>query len=414
MLPRFSVPLSLLAFCLPASLLVSGCSWNGTYSPESFVSYNSKGETEPITLGLLDKKQPNPVKYGKSVDYRFFLNNYIYALQQELQNRFEKVEVVQRVEDCPQCGMFALPRLTFRINQDHNEYDGALRVDFITADKRPLVSVSSTVDGDASPDGSTKALTVANSVSLGLLSGAAIEAYGDMITAVTQEGVNELINDVGRQVATNPYLTAQAVPSSDDSEKDTPLAVPEKYRAYASAVVEIRTPTGLGSGFYIDASGYLITNAHVVGKYARTTISTADGQELFGEVIKVDALRDLAIIKTSPVQIKPLGLDSEKDVSVGDHVLAIGSPEGLSNTFTEGIVSQARNLRGVRMIQTDASVTHGNSGGPLIRLESGKVAGVIKAVLTDNRGTQIQGFNYAISSDEVKAFLKEANISAAK
>ena len=143
-----------------------------------------------------------------------------------------------------------------------------------------------------------------------------------------------------------------------------------------AAVVTVLHANGSGSGFFVAPDGHVLTNSHVVGDRRFVKIKLLTGRELVGEVIRRDAARDVALIKTEGAGYEALPI-GPSDVNIGSEVFAIGSPvsEALSGTVTRGIVSSYRNIRGQRFIQSDASLAPGNSGGPLID-RTGRVLGV--------------------------------------
>lgn len=152
---------------------------------------------------------------------------------------------------------------------------------------------------------------------------------------------------------------------------------------------------GQGSGFIIDANGTVLTNAHVVSNADRVTVILKDGRSFDGEVLGVDELTDLAVVKI-PVQggglpTAPLG-DSDQ-VGVGDWAIAVGNPLGLDNTVTLGIVSTLNRSsaragipdKRLDFIQTDAAINPGNSGGPLLNAD-GEVIGINTAIRANAMG----------------------------
>ena len=154
----------------------------------------------------------------------------------------------------------------------------------------------------------------------------------------------------------------------------------------------------IGSGVIIEADGHILTNAHVVDGLSDITVTTADGSEYPAKLIGTDKLTDIALLKIEtdkPLQIVKIG-DSDK-VRVGQYVLAIGSPFGLEQTVTSGIISALhRNLPSelyVPFIQTDAAVNPGNSGGPLINLQ-GEVIGINSQIISPVRA--FAGLSFAI------------------
>jgi S1-C subfamily serine protease len=162
---------------------------------------------------------------------------------------------------------------------------------------------------------------------------------------------------------------------------------------------------GLGSGFIIDKSGLILTNAHVVDKADKVTVRLKDGRSFEGKVQGVDEVTDLAVVKINAgadLPIAPLG--SSTKVQVGDWAIAVGNPLGLDNTVTLGIISTLRrssSLVGIGnkrldFIQTDAAINPGNSGGPLVNAQ-GEVIGINTAIRGD-----ATGIGFAIPIDKAK------------
>lgn len=163
----------------------------------------------------------------------------------------------------------------------------------------------------------------------------------------------------------------------------------------AAAVVLIRTSSSTGTGFFV-TQDLLLTNAHVVSGQSFVTVKLASGQTLQGRVERSSADLDLAIVRAStpPETYQILQLGSATAVRPGQEVMAIGSPLGLQNTVTRGIVSAVRQTGGVDLIQTDAAINPGNSGGPLLDRD-GRVIGV--TTLKMMRGAESLGFAVAIA-----------------
>jgi S1-C subfamily serine protease len=175
-----------------------------------------------------------------------------------------------------------------------------------------------------------------------------------------------------------------------------PLSIEDLVSRVSPAVALIETSTAKGTGFFV-MQDLLITNAHVVGSNGFVTVRLAGGQTTQGRVERTAVEVDLATVRTS--NVKPdtnqlLQLGSAGVVRPGMEVLAIGSPLGLQNTVTRGIVSAVRRAGGVELIQTDAAINPGNSGGPLLDRD-GRVIGV--TTLKMSRGAESLGFAVAIS-----------------
>ncbi|MBW4556834.1 MAG: trypsin-like peptidase domain-containing protein [Trichormus sp. ATA11-4-KO1] len=163
---------------------------------------------------------------------------------------------------------------------------------------------------------------------------------------------------------------------------------------------------GLGSGFILDKSGLVLTNAHVVDKADKVTVRLKDGRTYEGKVQGIDEVTDLAVVKINAgndLPVAPLG--SSSNVQVGDWAIAVGNPLGFDNTVTLGIVSTLKRSsaqvgiadKRLDFIQTDAAINPGNSGGPLLN-ERGEVIGINTAIRPD-----AMGIGFAIPIDKAKA-----------
>ena len=142
--------------------------------------------------------------------------------------------------------------------------------------------------------------------------------------------------------------------------------------------------TAQGSGFIISSEGYILTNNHVVEEAEKVEVELTDGRKYSAEITGTDSESDVAVLKIDAKNLKYLELADSNKLEVGEWVLAIGNPLGLSHTVTAGIVSaKGRNRLGLAtledFIQTDAAINFGNSGGPLINLD-GKVVGINSAI----------------------------------
>ena len=159
----------------------------------------------------------------------------------------------------------------------------------------------------------------------------------------------------------------------------------------------------LGSGVVIDASGVVVTNDHVVSGASRIFVTTPDGRELEADVLGSDTENDLAVLKVDGKGLRPIRLGNASDLMIGETVVAIGNPFGLSNSVTSGILSAIhRPVRGEGgrtysdFLQTDAAINPGNSGGALVNVH-GELIGINTAIVG---GANTIGF--AIPVDRVK------------
>jgi serine protease Do len=194
--------------------------------------------------------------------------------------------------------------------------------------------------------------------------------------------------------------------------------VRELVSVLGEAVVQVRTPGGLGSGFFINEEGYLITNFHVIENETQISIEVyhnKNGQldrRTYKQVriIAMNKFADLALLKVEDKDAPKFAwvlLGDSDALSVGDRVFAIGSPLGLERTVTEGILStKTRQLAGELYMQTTTQINPGNSGGPLFNLK-GEVVGVTNMKIQFG-----EGLGFAIPVDSVKFFLNHRDAFA--
>lgn len=256
-----------------------------------------------------------------------------------------------------------------------------------------------------------------------LKSGASLEAE------VIAEKADRIVVDLGFTVVTVPRDEIESLKTKETTgielAADTTdlfrvaanlpvLSVKENVDRVGEAVVLIRTPVGLGSGFFIHSSGYIVTNEHVIaGEYNITVTQFRRGQAELEKVqfnkvriVALDSRLDLALLKiedAGPVLFPTVPLGDGGSINDGQSVFAIGSPLGLDRTVSQGIVSaRARPLDGQLYIQTTTQINPGNSGGPLFNLR-GEVVGVnnMKAMQVG-----IEGLNFAIPTPVLKNFLR--------
>jgi putative serine protease PepD len=218
--------------------------------------------------------------------------------------------------------------------------------------------------------------------------------------------------------STAPSVTVAGGSPTADTSGNT---VSDVYERTNASVVEITvTISGdaaqgsgasqaQGSGFVYDSSGHVVTNQHVVDGAGSIQVKFANGTTTGATVVGTDPSTDLAVLKldSTPSGLEPLTLADSSAVDVGDEVVAIGSPFGLENSVTSGIVSaldrsmEAPNGFTINgSIQTDAAINHGNSGGPLLDM-NGRVIGVTAQIESDSGGND--GVGFAIPSNTVRA-----------
>jgi putative serine protease PepD len=209
-------------------------------------------------------------------------------------------------------------------------------------------------------------------------------------------GISQALDDdtpAGAGVPAAAPIAAAPVPSGEE-----PAAAVAK--ALLPTVVEIRNNSGLGSGFVYDSNGYIMTAAHVVQGSDQVDVRLYDGTKLTGKVVGTDEVSDVAVVKVDRTGLKAAPLAIGKSVQVGQLAVAIGSPFGLNETVTAGIISATDRVLqdGREVIQTDAPINPGNSGG-LLADRQGRVIGINDAIRPGDNSDGNVGIGFAIPID---------------
>ncbi len=202
----------------------------------------------------------------------------------------------------------------------------------------------------------------------------------------------------GGAIATLPLLAPAAVYAQSD--EDTNIRV---YKLVSPAVVSIQSQSGSGSGSIIDPKGLILTNAHVVRGVTTVTVTLSDKRKFRGVVVASSRNPDLAVIRLEGVteNLPTIQIATSGAVQVGQRAFAIGNPFGrFAGTLTTGIISRIDRDR--KVLQTDAALNPGNSGGPLLN-SRGELVGVNTAIFSTNSTNS--GIGFAIEADTVKQFI---------
>jgi putative serine protease PepD len=223
----------------------------------------------------------------------------------------------------------------------------------------------------------------------------------------------------GHAIATStptPSAIAQAPLSSRPaSALDLQRSFVEVVKQVSPAVVQIQTPTGLGSGVVFDDKGDVVTNAHVVGDAREFTVTLAGGDRHTATLVGTYPQNALAVIRLAGARPRPATFADSSKIQVGDFALAIGNPLGLRSSVTDGIVSSVGRTvpegNGAVLpsaIQTSAPINPGNSGGALVNI-AGEVIGIPTLAATDPEfgGAQAPGIGFAIPSNTVKSVARK-------
>jgi len=222
----------------------------------------------------------------------------------------------------------------------------------------------------------------------------------------------DLLPVLGVQPAGQPFSYADAVEISAPAVANVYTKRLVRDSATEGARVRFRVSTNFASAVVIDADGYLVTNYHVVADAAEIRIQLSDGRVTEPQTVGIDRETDLALLKVELGTLPAVPLGSSSQLRIGDVVLAIGNPYGLSKSVTQGIVSaKGRGLLDLvtfeNFIQTDAAINAGNSGGALVNAR-GELVGINTAVLAQDSGTE--GIGFAIPVDLVRGVVDQIKL----
>ena len=262
-----------------------------------------------------------------------------------------------------------------------------------------------------------------------------IAAVSAVIGAGAAVGIVEGLDLGSAKTTTTLVQQAPFGATSNANDGDTGLTAGDIYKRDAPGVVFVRSQIvqrtqspfdfGLpqeqqgeatGSGFVVDQTGTILTNAHVVNGATKVTVQFQNKESVDAKVLGKDESTDLALLKVDPTGLKltPLTLGSSKGVQVGDPAIAIGNPFGLERTLTTGVISAVQrtiqapnNFQIDDVLQTDAPINPGNSGGPLIDA-TGKVIGINSQIATGGSASQGSvGIGFAVPIDTAKQIIPD-------
>ena len=244
----------------------------------------------------------------------------------------------------------------------------------------------------------------------------------DDITGVTQsiegvaekaEGIAEVVDKVESIEKKIESIEKKIESIAEMVEADMEFSLAEIFGIAEESVVQVNVlrgnDGGIGSGFVYSNEGYIITNQHVVKDSTKVTVTFLDGESYIGDVVGIDRDLDIAVVKvnaSNSTYLQPLIIGDSSKLTVGEKIVAIGNPFGLSGSMTSGIVSQIGRLLPQdtgysipNVIQTDAAINPGNSGGPLFNMK-GEVVGINTAIQSTTG--EFMGVGFAVPSNTIK------------
>jgi serine protease Do len=239
-----------------------------------------------------------------------------------------------------------------------------------------------------------------------MLSGRPIVAQSEAQIAHAPEALSASFAEIAKRVEPAVVNIETISPSTEVSEKDNP---DKDDQSSSNPLLDMfrrqarRPMRGVGSGFIVSPKGYILTNEHVVEGSSRIIVGLQSGEKYRGRVVGIDKETDVAVVKIDAPQDLPIvTLADSNAAQVGDWVLAIGSPFGLDQTVTAGIISKIErespffsNFQ--RFLQTDAAINRGNSGGPLVNMR-GEVIGINSQIATSTG--DYNGIGFALPAGE--------------
>ncbi len=310
-------------------------------------------------------------------------------------------------EECPQCGIIYKKWKPTPAKEDAASVEEA-------SVKTPVqIRTFNSQAADSGEQKSKKLLTIIVTAIIVIIGGHYL--FNALLTG-KPSSEKPKINEVGQSLPgsdankNQPQLTNSEVKTGEvkqpymTEEKYTPkresMSAADLFRQNSRSVIIVRTQKGIGSGFFINSKGHIVTNKHVLMDLNKAEIKTVSGNIYkINEIIAEDASGDLVIASTNTPAFEsiPVNLTS-KLPEVGEKIIVIGNPLGLEQTLTDGIVSAIRtNQLGVNYLQVTAPISSGNSGGPLLNMY-GEVIGV--ATLQDRRG---QNLNFCVAAERILA-----------
>ena len=245
-----------------------------------------------------------------------------------------------------------------------------------------------------------------------MLSGRTIVAQDGLQVARAPEALSASFAEIARRVEPAVVNIETTQPTPEISEKDED----KEDQSSNNPLLDMfrrqrRSPQrGVGSGFIVSPKGYILTNYHVIEEAARITVILQSNEKFRGTVVGFDSETDVAVIKIdAPRDLPTIALGDSNAVQVGDWVLAMGSPFGLDQTVTAGIISKKERESPYfnvfqRFLQTDAAINRGNSGGPLVNMR-GEVIGMNSQIATSTG--DYNGIGFALPSNETNFVYKQ-------
>lgn len=231
---------------------------------------------------------------------------------------------------------------------------------------------------------------------------------GDFISAKRvkpqqEKEINRWNKIHGKDATKKDNVTSSLGSSSEFTKRNLSVSsVEDIVNTYGKSIVLIQTDKAMGSGFVVSSDGLIITNSHVISGAGTISVKFISDNRVYSnvQVVKDNTIRDLALLRVNGAgSFVPVVLGDSDQVSVGQRVVAIGNPQGLENTVSDGLVSATRDMNGTKLLQISAPISSGSSGGALFNM-NGEVIGVPTAKYEKG-----QNLNFAVAINHAKSEL---------
>lgn len=394
----------------------SACTYNSSIKESAFRDSCSPNKI-PIRIGIVEtqnlKSWRASYKTG-NYDIKVRLDEALRKSVYDLMScHFKEVRFVKDIRDSESIDVFTYCKY---VTDGQNKLLEISLKD--NKENRDIKSYTHSAPIVYSHPSSTRALGIITGVTLGLTAPITVPVMTQLMGSAYEDAL--LLNlrtefgNVNDQIKSDKTLINYAAlkdkssffnensPVKEDKEqKEQTVTVPNSiYDELMGCVVVIKSNKGIGSGFFVSRNGLIVTNAHVIEGNSRVSVIMRDKKVLFGSVMAIDKNRDLALISVTGTDYPSLAIgDIEKEGSIGNEVIAIGVPQGLGWSLSKGVISAIRNSEGIILVQTDTAINKGNSGGPLINMNTGRVIGINAFIFKKEIAT---GLNFAVCSCELK------------
>ncbi len=384
--------------------LFAGCAWQGQISNDFYAPAPQKNKI-PATVGIMENpiNPPRAVEYDGKSKVTIDIKNFGSAVNASLASVFAKTRQINSYRECPECDAFALYQAGFNFRERGNSvsFTSGMDIEMLDKDRQYLTSVK--------VNDESREIDKSSDSTFGY------EALGKEIEGEVQASVSTMLAQAETLIKRNPEIRKAFSRTEEKPAAILPAVEPAATAASGkaqpeqainmkklmNATVLVWAGNSYGSAFFISPN-LLVSNHHVTGNNRTVQVKLYNGKVVVARLIAIDPDNDLALLQAN--YQSPDYFRFDLSPSIGSDVITVGAPQGFEWTVTRGIVSGMRNIDGMPTVQTDAALSPGNSGGPLISAKTGKVVGVNTFIWAEK---QSQNINFAVSSKAVVKFITD-------